>query len=1271
MRNFIKRQFRNINTQEIITLGGTGFEKQHQSNIAVILGEPASGKTYQLKEYAKSNLNAQFVELITLKDTDTINENIDVLLIDSIDEALTQNNQKELARKLKEYMKICISVNPKVRFVLSSRFLEWNEYFKGELKEIDEQLREYKILPISREEINELLKNQGINEQEFWSFIDNNYLKDLLKNILIILEIIEYFEDYKARDISFVELYEDISKRYIIKQGDDRINDDEVLIERKLLVSASIAIYMLLNRHEYLNKNDIAMLASEVYIFDDTKIAPKDLNIVLNSALFEKTGDKFKFFHKSIQEFLMAYFIDKIDLELEKIKKLFASKLRFYEEFEEVLIYLTNLKPELFDSFVEFDPFIFRRHPLLSKEQQEKLLLAVIDKFKSKSTQHWGRWHAFDDITIVKFDKLDNLVEILRANLKAEDADFYLMQLLKFNYSKELQDLVFEFFEQRLSDKKSLKELIKDNFVDIYEFNVQLYDFLLKHQLLEKDEHRPFMSFEAELFSSLYGIKYKYGEERELHRTDYDFKKLISLLEYFPLNSFKYIVPFLTGEDSKLWFEYIKSGSKVTRDNYIYNAWIIYALLNKYESKQILVDIRNFLRDEKIYLHKNKDIKIDISKFADDFWDIYFNWDYEEHIFELLDIKKEDIEAVLEKYNICDYLEKYIRFRLIEGVDEILMIYPCFKKHMEKIWRKQKEDEKRREEEFKRDYPEIANREENEQNFLNDCISRLNTDEEKEFDLYNIFLYAFDKHSDNSKEMDSYLKDILKEKYPCFINQIKSIFRNDELFLEIKKDLLSSSINETLMIRYLFNIASIDETRELIKNKSDYEKLFWHMYKGSLNSFDNFFVELTKSYYEEFKLFSFEALELSIEQANDDKIPDSLKLLFDMYKNLDKYNSQELSKFIDYIKKHKEIFTNINEISYEKSQLLEVVLLDKNNYEYILDLMKNELENLSFYLVFLLKIDKQRAINNFYTIYNQVKRYKSLWERIKIKFSKEKYDGYDNLKINPKKIKLFQQFINSIKKSNQTIENLSSENIENILNDYCEFFKKYETPEGSYIVDIYDDMHRIKDNIWNYLENTDKHIELLEKLRNSENNEISTHSEYTLTRAYEQQEKNKNYQNSYYKEILEENITMGKTQIQINGDGNNVAINSKGVKQESNIKFIDDDTKKWYQKWWFVSIIGGLVVGVVIYIWLGKLLLSLGVAIVAFLTIIFFNPKRRFFRVGLLLLAIGGSTFLPIVNKLIGKYLGINLDPNPWIGGLMVIVALGLFILDHFENKNG
>jgi len=144
--------------------------------------------------------------------------------------------------------------------------------------------------------------------------------------------------------------------------------------------------------------------------------------------------------------------------------------------------------------------------------------------------------------------------------------------------------------------------------------------------------------------------------------------------------------------------------------------------------------------------------------------------------------------------------------------------------------------------------------------------------------------------------------------------------------------------------------------------------------------------------------------------------------------------------------------------------------------------------------------------------------------------------------------------------------------------------------------------------------------------------------------------------------------------INVNGDGNNTNNGGSHVEQNSTVhkQSSNEQLKKspFYKEWWFVSLVGGLFAGVGTYFWLGNVLWSLGVALLIFVVIIFFNPKRRFFRVGLLLLSIGGSTFLPIVNKLIGKYLGINLDQNPWIGGLMIVVACVLFVLDYFENKN-
>jgi len=410
MSNFIQRRFENIKTNEIETFydvkkthiqvsrGGEGFDKQHQSTIAVILGEPASGKTYQLREENKNNPNSYFIELINLKDDDIIDDTIEIVLLDSIDEALTDyDNPKKLQDKLVNFIKRCQKINPKVRFIISCRFLEWSNYFEDSLKEIDKELRVYKILPLSKEDINYLLHNKSIKEEEFWKFIEDNYLDEMLKNILIVFHLIEKFSDYKTRRISFIDIYNDIVKKYLSQKGEDR--QEEIAdkpLDELVMIASSLATYMSLNRVSDIDTTNLSLLANELYKVNGNQILESDLKQILNRGLFDKRNGKLVFFHNTIQEYLVAYCIDKKDLSAEQIKELFSSELRFYEEFEEIIVYLTNIREDLFDDFVEFDPFIFKRHPNLTKEQQKKLLFSILNKYKTNFSQVWGRWESFE-----------------------------------------------------------------------------------------------------------------------------------------------------------------------------------------------------------------------------------------------------------------------------------------------------------------------------------------------------------------------------------------------------------------------------------------------------------------------------------------------------------------------------------------------------------------------------------------------------------------------------------------------------------------------------------------------------------------------------------------------------------------------------------------------------------------------------------------------------------------------------------------------------------
>lgn len=817
--NFIPRIYQNIYTNEKeeftqlikfhikLLPGGVGYENMHYSNIAIILGEPASGKTYQLKDYNRKDSNSYFIELVNLKDNDIIDKNINLVLIDSIDEALTDfNNPKKLQNKLTNFIIRCMDINPKVRFVISCRFLEWNNYFKESLQEIDKDLRVYEILPLIKKDIDNLLNEKDKNSEMFWEFIQDNYLENLLKNIIIVLHLIDNFEKYKNSSNSYIDLYNNITKKYLSQKGFDRISEiDDISLDDLMLISSSLATFMTFNRMSSIDINNLEIISSELYKVNNQEIVANNLKTLLNRGLFNKNDKEISFFHKTIQEYLTAYFLSNKKLSLEELKKLLASEHRFYEEFEEIVVYLTNLKPKLFDDFVEFDPFIFKRHPNLTKEQQEKLLLSILNKYKTDFSQVWGRWESFEGTTLVKFDKLDNFVDILQKNATLKVHGFYLMKLVEYNHNDKLMQFIFELFEKNITDKKMLKEVIVDNFIDNIDFNLQLYKFLKENSLLKKDigYSSITMSFEAKLFSSLYGIKYKYeyGFERILKRTDIEFTEIMPILDYISESNLKYIIPYLLKKDSKIWFDFSLNNSSI-RHNYYLMRWVVYSVLKYCNSEEEFIEILNKIQENEIILlfsHEQVEIDLDIQSIENFFWKVYFETDtleaiYTQEVISLYNISIDNIKKIIHKYPIEEYLKKY--YNLIfnnKDIKDFLMINKDFERYIIKLQKEQEEYLLKEKKRIRKNYPDFEKQKQKKEKLFIDAVSRFGTNQEKKKDFYNIFFYAVRKRQEDIK-VKSFLEETLGSKYIDYIKKVEQKFKRDTLYRNIKKDLLSSSV---------------------------------------------------------------------------------------------------------------------------------------------------------------------------------------------------------------------------------------------------------------------------------------------------------------------------------------------------------------------------------------------------------------------------------------------------------------------------------------------
>ena len=1161
MQNFIGRNFLDLKTNVIVP-----FNALLNHNISVILGEPASGKTYQLRQFKKeNNEDVHFVNLINIESEQNLEliQNKKYILLDSIDEALVDyKNHKKLQKQLTEFIKSCRNQNPNIKFVLTCRQLEWNDYFKSELEELDKTLTVYQIQDLTKDEINQLLIQAKIDTDEFWEFISKNYLDFLLKNILVIFNIIDNYKKYKTKELNFIDIYFDLIKEHLSVKGDDREALSSETLIRLINISSSLATYMLLNRKPSISFKNPNKLVDELYEIDNKPIKQEELETILNTSLFKKDGDSFSFFHKSVQEFLMAHFINEKKLDLQTIKELFSHELRFYEEFEEVIIYLTNLNNDLFNKFVEFDPFIFKRHPDLTKEQQQTLLTSMLYKLKNEKSMAWGRWHDFEDTTLVRFDKL-KLSTLIQNFIKSSDIDklvfAYLIALLEYNYSKDMEDLIFTYLENysngnlspneeydeishsKFAGNKNLRELIEDNFIDNFDFNKRLLEFLKAKKLLNSNKQKiSMLDLETKLFESLYGIKYlnRYGEEKKVQQTitGFAFNQLLELLDAIPSRQLEYIVPYLNAQDTLIWLEHIKL--KNDRNNYHIVCWCAYAVLLHNNSKEAFGQLFEFLKTNFCSI-TNTDIEkmpFDFERIADNFWKVYFSHDLNNihHIsslIRLLNIKLEDIKKAALKYPIEKYVEYYINFRLTQSVDEFLMVNSTFNSYMNNLLEKQKKQQEQYDKELKNelatsiDYQKRMKQKENHKKVCEDSLKALSTKQ----DFYNVFICEEIFRDENS---DKLFEILTPEQHKQFLDFIKNDLVNDVSYKKIKEDVNATQYNILPTALYVYFLAKNESTELFSLNQFNliFEKIFFHTFRFNKIK-EKYFILFADEYFDNFILLIQELVELSLEQSEHKDLI-YLYEFREVIQKIEKFNKENLSRFIQsLLNLDKNIFKIIKD-DYKIEEILKIISLDEKSYDFIDKLRIIDSDRVYLYLEYLLKIDLKRALSIYFLEYKEIPTKIKFYQlkklfNFKIKDEDNK-NSYDKENINQYKIKLFKDLISALKK-NKGIDFLKDEYIYVIINDYYLFFNEYQRPTGVYSPGIYDGMNEYINYIWKSIGSDSSHINLLKQLSNNRCKRLSDSAKYYLQEAFNNQNKNRSHPNNYYKKIFDKDYVMSKS----------------------------------------------------------------------------------------------------------------------------------------------
>lgn len=1115
MSYFIERTYiDNITNEKFI------FENLLDNEISVILGEPASGKTYQLEKYKELNPQKSiFVELMFVDDEEDINEEVDVVLLDSIDEALSKNDSdKVLKRNLSKYIKKCKEINPNVKFIITCRYVEWKETFEEELKTIDEDLKVFYIEELSTDNINEILKQKSVNEDEFWEFIDQNYLDQLLKNILIVIYLIDNFDKYRGKLLKYFEIYQEIIKEHLVLETDNERKRQLLKLspDKMFSIASSIATYMMLNRKRTISIENINKLASELYKLNDIEITGEELNIVFDTALFTGNRENTRFFHKSIQEYLTAYFINAKQLDVSTIKKIFAYNYGFYNEFEEVIIYLTNIEVNFFKYFINFDPLIFRRHPYLSKEEQTVLLGSMLNILQKERQKAWGKWEYIENSSLVKLNSVDSIDELVRKNININDVDrelfLYLVSLLEHNYSIELEDIIFEILENIKSDKHLCTEYMKMNHITNMEYNKRLFYFIVANDLIDYQEDY--------LYLHIFHVLYKHVE----------FKELIALLQNFSEFQ-KHQLLEIDVEDILFWFNTIVENyereSRGYSDEQI--SCIIFMIFKNYqflEDKSIFKIIDELIESNSIHItwriseYDKDDFTLDFNDIKNDFWNYFFNQKLGDNWYrDILDILQfytiniEEMDDIFEKYPIQNFKEHYSCLRhKIDGISDLLMKNRDFEIYMEDMLAKQREQEKKwRDKQWER---QQTKEKKEEQKIYENAINSLTT----QSDILNVYLIAKGRHHDEKKTNEK-LREDLGDKYQYFVDLTKKEFKNDELYLTIKEKLSTHSIYYfSMLYNYLFANISNEEIDELIATDEEYKKLFWHTLSNGRLSKD-YFLYISKKNIGNLISLSIEVLNFTLKQNEFTK--SSLDYQFiDLFKKIEIFNPETLQDLIEEIKQN--IFPHLTTLNTEsKDYFTQIIAINHDNYEFIKELLEKDIQNSTIYFEYLFTMDKNRAFEDFITlIYPKGNPYLSFCVNAKMNFLKpsHRFNKFDVLNICPVHRKRFKSLMALLYKTG--VRNLNSENVRFILENYFDFFHEYYHPKGAYSPDIYDNMNEAISNILTSLGEDISNIGLLEELKDSPNIKLQTRIKRQLEIAYNLQLKNRE-DNKDYKNILD------------------------------------------------------------------------------------------------------------------------------------------------------
>ncbi len=292
-----------------------------EAHAYVLLGEPGIGKTISFEEEKRQlEPNAEYVTARDLITFETKGEwRGKTLFIDGLDEVRAGTQD---VRSPFDAIRKCLENLGCPKFRLSCREADWRESDKTELQKVvpeGETILELHLNELTEDDINEILiknyKNEVGSSDEFINQAKNRGLFELIKNPQILKMLVSAISDSGDWPDSRQKTFELACRKILFSEHNQEHTDagqnQAQAIDKQLEAAGYLCALLLFSDKPGFSRTAVSATddfhCTNELEYDDVKL----LNTVSKTKLFSSTHDRFKYVHRTVAEYLSAYYLKK------------------------------------------------------------------------------------------------------------------------------------------------------------------------------------------------------------------------------------------------------------------------------------------------------------------------------------------------------------------------------------------------------------------------------------------------------------------------------------------------------------------------------------------------------------------------------------------------------------------------------------------------------------------------------------------------------------------------------------------------------------------------------------------------------------------------------------------------------------------------------------------------------------------------------------------------------------------------------------------------